>query len=283
MRMKKVRSNAKKSRGPRRRGRKIFSMVGRTFDGFSARIEEEPDWRAEAPRVPLARAFLWGLVLHVSVVAALIIYEVFKGEEVEDQAKPVSIGPLPGEVRALDLGDIAGGVSEEELRGLPRYRVQPGESLSVIADRNRVSLAELQRVNRITDPNSIKTDDILRIPERLPEGDPEVAEGGLAGAGRVEGDGLEGLPGEVPAPDEAPLQNPIVPAPEPVRLVAEEPGGDVEDARGEVGTYTVVSGDTIYGIARKMGCSPNDLMSLNGISDPTTLQVGATLRIPARR
>ncbi len=46
------------------------------------------------------------------------------------------------------------------------------------------------------------------------------------------------------------------------------------------GTYTVKSGDTLYRIARNHGVNVNELMRVNGITDPTQLAVGRTLTIP---
>ena len=55
----------------------------------------------------------------------------------------------------------------------------------------------------------------------------------------------------------------------------EEPGG------GE--TYIVQPGDTASGICLQLGCDHNDLLELNGITDPTKLQVGQELKIPPPR
>lgn len=44
-------------------------------------------------------------------------------------------------------------------------------------------------------------------------------------------------------------------------------------------TYTVVPGDTLYGIARRFNVNVNDLMSLNGLAT-TSLKVGQVLQIP---
>jgi len=52
---------------------------------------------------------------------------------------------------------------------------------------------------------------------------------------------------------------------------------------GEEGVHTVQRGETLYSIARTLGLKPEDLMSYNGISDPTRLQAGQRLRIPDTR
>ena len=45
-------------------------------------------------------------------------------------------------------------------------------------------------------------------------------------------------------------------------------------------TYTVKAGDTLYRIAKNHGVNVNELMRVNGISDPRKLAVGRTLQIP---
>jgi len=51
--------------------------------------------------------------------------------------------------------------------------------------------------------------------------------------------------------------------------------------RAGAGTYTVVSGDTLGGIARKHGVKVGDLATLNTITDPAKLRVGQVLKLPA--
>ncbi|WP_367714488.1 peptidoglycan DD-metalloendopeptidase family protein [Nitratireductor sp. GISD-1A_MAKvit] len=57
-------------------------------------------------------------------------------------------------------------------------------------------------------------------------------------------------------------------------------GGDAHARTGPGGTYKVVAGDTLYGIARKTGASVDTIKSANGLSDGY-LQVGQTLTIPS--
>jgi len=47
-------------------------------------------------------------------------------------------------------------------------------------------------------------------------------------------------------------------------------------------THFVVKGDSIWGLSKKFGVSEESLMSTNGISDPTRLRLGVTLKIPVR-
>jgi LysM repeat protein len=45
-------------------------------------------------------------------------------------------------------------------------------------------------------------------------------------------------------------------------------------------TYTVVKGDNPFRIAKRFGVHYKELLSHNGITDPSKLQIGQTLRIP---
>jgi N-acetylmuramoyl-L-alanine amidase len=44
----------------------------------------------------------------------------------------------------------------------------------------------------------------------------------------------------------------------------------------------VKDGDSPYSIAEEHGISVDELMEANGIGDPTSLQIGEVLQIPAR-
>ncbi|MGU3576826.1 LysM peptidoglycan-binding domain-containing protein [Brucellaceae bacterium C25G] len=46
-------------------------------------------------------------------------------------------------------------------------------------------------------------------------------------------------------------------------------------------SLVVQSGDSLYGIARRAGVSPADLMQANGITDANNIRIGQTLKIPA--
>ena len=53
--------------------------------------------------------------------------------------------------------------------------------------------------------------------------------------------------------------------------------GTVKDS-GRV--HTVAPGDTLYNISLRYGFEPQALATLNAVSDPTTLRIGQTLRLP---
>ncbi|MDR1255316.1 MAG: LysM peptidoglycan-binding domain-containing protein [Puniceicoccales bacterium] len=66
-------------------------------------------------------------------------------------------------------------------------------------------------------------------------------------------------------------------------------GGDGEICARKAGasqsggkSYTVKKGDTIYGIARRMGLCPQNIMELNGLDRSSKLYVGQTIKLPGK-
>jgi LysM repeat protein len=83
-------------------------------------------------------------------------------------------------------------------------------------------------------------------------------------------------------------------SPAPGSTTAAEPSASLEATPGSGGstppstpppstsstTYRVKAGDTMIGIAAKFGTTPKEIAALNGITDPSSLKVGQTLKIP---
>jgi LysM repeat protein len=45
-------------------------------------------------------------------------------------------------------------------------------------------------------------------------------------------------------------------------------------------TYTVLAGETLFSIARKLGVTSTALAELNGITNPNLIKVGQVLKVP---
>lgn len=71
------------------------------------------------------------------------------------------------------------------------------------------------------------------------------------------------IPGRSSAPAAKP---PVATAPAPTAVSA--------------ATYTVAKGDTLWGIARKLGVSAAELARVNGLNDPSKLKIGTVLKVP---
>jgi LysM repeat protein len=117
--------------------------------------------------------------------------------------------------------------------------VQPGETLSEIAERNGVGLQQLMRANGIENPKLVQAGQRLL----LPGGAATAASGGGNGRGR---DGGAAAPG----------------------------------TSGRSFSYSVKEGETLSEIAERYDTTVNQLMQRNRIGDPSQLQAGSQLLIP---
>jgi LysM repeat protein len=150
--------------------------------------------------------------------------------------------PLP---EVVIVGEAAGPTGNG---GQQTYTVVSGDTLSDIADRFGVSVDDLVAINNLTDPTDLFVDQVLTIPASDNSTTPTIQ-------------------GPAPTATAAPPE-PTEPAPGPT-----EPSG------GQ--TYTVQEGDIPETIAAQFGITADALMAANGITDPTSLQIGQVLIIPA--
>ena len=80
----------------------------------------------------------------------------------------------------------------------------------------------------------------------------------------------------------APLVESKPPAPKPAAAETKPAALEVT-ASAAGGTYTVAKGDNPYKIAKKLGVSYQALLDANKIEDPTKLQIGTVLKVPAKK
>ena len=57
----------------------------------------------------------------------------------------------------------------------------------------------------------------------------------------------------------------------------------IDDTAAPAHTYTVKTGDRLLFIAKRFNVSPDELIAVNKIKDPAKLQVGQSLKIPAKK
>ena len=126
--------------------------------------------------------------------------------------------------------------------GQTTYTIEAGDTLSRIALRFGVSLAELQQANSIANANYIYVGQVLTIP----------------GTGTV-----NPQPTATPAPAQPTATATATPPP----------------STGST-TYIVQRGDTLAGIARQFGVPMATIQQANNISNPNFIYVGQVLTIP---
>ncbi|WP_457607336.1 LysM peptidoglycan-binding domain-containing protein [Nitratifractor sp.] len=128
------------------------------------------------------------------------------------------------------------------------YKVEAGDSPSIIAQRFGISTKDL------LDANEMKRGDLIKVGQVLK------------------------IPGGTKAKAEKTASTPAK------KSVKEKPAKAGERPRPVAGgkIYTVESGDTLFSIARKYKIPLNDLMSINGIKPTDVIKPGQVLKIPSK-
>ena len=85
-----------------------------------------------------------------------------------------------------------------------------------------------------------------------------------------------------PAAPAAPVVTQTSPAKAAPKPAAETKVATTASASSGAATYKVAKGDNPYKIAKKLGVSYQELLKVNGIEDPTKLQIDQVLKVPAK-
>jgi LysM repeat protein len=120
--------------------------------------------------------------------------------------------------------------------------VQPGDTLSAIARANKTTVAALMKANPGLVPEKLRPGQKIRLSAN--------AAGNVSNAPVASTEGTRPQPAAPPAVPSTP------------------------------GSYVVQSGDTMHSIARRSGTTVDTLCRLNGIANPSTIQIGMKLKLP---
>ncbi len=222
--------------------------------------------------------------------------------QVEPEPTPEST-PKPG------AGSPTESVTDSEVEGDTeiQYRVVSGDSLNKIAAKFSVTTAALQAYNSISNPNRISIGQLIRIPKsgktsqpapapdvaEEPEPTPEPEPTATVVEYRVQsGDTLLRIASKFGISSSAlqsfnSISNPnrisigqLLKIPTSTDNTNVAQAQEPEEPEVEK-TYTVVSGDTIWGISRKLGVSSSALAKLNRINNSNFIRIGQVLRVPS--
>ncbi|MDF1824359.1 MAG: LysM peptidoglycan-binding domain-containing protein [Verrucomicrobiales bacterium] len=248
------RRNRKTTKGPR------YTAMGKAKarTKLAANVTEEHEWYLDTPDIRLTRIFTIVLLLHAVAFGGILAFKMVDKASA-NTAITISSARSTFESAVQEGKEVAAAVparteapAEDPARVRPpaplrrsqtddnQYKVQAGDTLPEIAASLKVDVAALRQANSIISDNELYPGRWLKVPT--------AAE--IAAAKTVE----------------RPAQAKPAPAPAP--------------AAPSTGTYEVRPGDTAWAIAQKLGVSYHDLMKINGVSKPETLQIGQKLRVP---
>ena len=128
------------------------------------------------------------------------------------------------------------------------YTVKKGDSLSSIARRNKVSVDDIVRANKLNNANHISINHPLQIP--------------------VNGGSNSAAAPAAPAPQMA-KNTPVDPTP----AASEE----------EFGAYTIQKGDTLWSLSRDFFTTQQEIQQLNKMGRSTILRPGQELVVPTKK
>lgn len=187
-----------------------------------------------------------------------------------------------------DKKDIPGTRKEESKdRRVIYYRVEEGNTLSGIAKRYGVSVKELERINGITDPNLIYPGQILKIyPKEKREERKKTRIKFYSTYIVKSGDTLSSIANKLHTTVDELVQlndisNPNLIYPGEILKIPSVKRGPSKSVSNKqyIKTYTVRSGDTLYGIARRFNTTVEKLIELNGLSNPDLIYPGQVLKL----
>jgi len=162
----------------------------------------------------------------------------------------------------------------------PVHTVRYGETLGGIATRYGVALAEVMALNEITNASRIE----VGQPIRLPVGARETPKPRLARYHTVRrGETLSHIARKYRVSVRGLMRLNNISDPSLIRIgqrlrLVGDPPKKVTPREKTWGTHTVRSGESLASIALRYGCSVDDLVEWNSLSD-TTIQPGQTLRV----
>jgi LysM repeat protein len=213
----------------------------------------------DEPQTKLTSAFIVVLILHVVAVGGIYAFNQIKASRRSGEASssvPAPITPAKESKEPLrKLATTAEPVRSTQPEVPPTHVAAPNALVAPISK---------QRVYNVK-----PGDNLLGIAKAF-----GVSAADLKAANGLSSDIIH--PGQV-------LNLPgVKAAPEAPSLSATK-SSDTGEGKPAAKTYTVKGGDRLVFIAKKFGVTQEDLIALNKVKDPSKLQIGQTLKIPARK
>ena len=162
------------------------------------------------------------------------------------------------------------------------HTVRRGETLGAIAARHGVSVRALAGANDIADPDFVRAGTVLVIPGAATTGRTHRVERGetLGGIAARYGVSLAELAAANGIADPNRIRSGAVLRVTGAPATAVPPSTHPVFAAPAAGEHRIAAGETLSGIAGRLGVSTRSLADLNGITDPNRIVAGAVLTVP---
>ena len=267
----------------------------------------------EEPNMKFSHALLVVLALHVIAVGGVFAFNSIKAGQAaaaknaakEDIARAVARTSTPPKSSAPD--NVIEGWQGRT------HTVQAGDTLSRLASLYKTTIEAIENENGITTYSMIRVGQVLKIPGAKSETTKPATDPASAAAKHAFLATKSDLPkppaatttkaetpktpvtttakAETPKPPVTATAKAETPKPpsaatppaKPLAQPANSAKEEVPPASTDGNTYTVAKGDNPYSIAKKLHVSYNELIAINEIKDPTRVQIGQKLKIPARK
>jgi LysM repeat protein len=222
------------------------------------------------PNMRFSHAVFVVLVLHVIAVAGVFAFNSIKARQVA-AGGGAEVSASKAEAAAVAR---LGGAAAASARQEGTHTVVAGDTLTRIAALHGTTVEALEKENSITTYSTIRVGQVLRIPKGstkpaapkpIPARVIATTSKSVAAAKPASSAKAPASPGNFTA-----VTKPANTEPAPTAASGKTPE-----------TYTVEKGDNPYSIARKFGVSYQKLIEINSIEDPTKIQIGQILKLPA--
>lgn len=223
---------------------------------LAANVTEEQDWYLDTPDVRLTRIFTVVLLLHAIAIGGIIAFKMVDKAS-ENTSITISSARQTYEEAVQEQKDLAAAVPASPASAEAPARKLPAQPLRY-------------------DPNN-KNQYKVQAGDTLPEIAAElgVSLDAIRSVNSINSDNevYTGRVLQIPSAQQA--ESIAVAKPAPAETTAPQP------KKSNPTTYAVEKGDTMWGIARKFNVSYNNLVQVNGGINPSALQIGQKLKIPA--
>lgn len=244
-----------------------------------------------------SHALIVVLILHLVAVGGVFAFNWMKarqGEKVGSSAVASASGGTDAPAPVVTAKSSAPTAGADDWTGRT-HTVTAGDTLTRVATNYGVTISAIEAANGIDNYSMIRVGQVLKIPaaETAPV---KTAKSTFASEIKTE---AKSAPASTKASTPSSAQQAflatqpevkkaVIAAVPTDRVVAKATAVPTETTASNSSSsssdnvYEVVKGDNPYSIAKKFHVSYNNLIEVNGISDPTKIQIGQKLKIPVK-